>query len=103
LKNYQSNSVAKLNGCTLALDAIEKNDKYNQLFKLLLGHVFILEEGNNIHQYEVKDDQSLVVLSQNGNFLRQKYAIGGGSIGKFDGKRTGKFRNLEKLAEELRK
>jgi chromosome segregation protein len=102
LKNYQSNSATQLSGCRLALDAIEKNDKYNQLFKLLLGHVFVLEEGNNIHHFEVKDDQSLVVLSQNGNFLRQKYAIGGGSIGKFDGKRTGKFRNLEKLADEIR-
>jgi chromosome segregation protein len=102
LKNYQSNSATQLSGCTLALDAIEKNDKYNQLFKLLLGHVFILEEGNNIHHFEVKDEQSLVVLSQNGNFLRQKYAIGGGSIGKFDGKRTGKFRNLEKLADEIK-
>jgi chromosome segregation protein len=54
-----------------------------------------------LQDYHIGEEQSLVVLSQTGNFLRQKYAVGGGSIGAFDGKRTGKFRNLEKLAEEM--
>jgi len=102
LKNYSKKPSASLNGCTPALEVVEKNSKYENLFNLLLGHVYILENNHSINQFEISEDQSVVVLSQSGNFLRQKYSVGGGSIGLFDGKRTGKFRNLEKLAEEVK-
>ncbi len=102
LNNYDPKKLAALNGCTPALDVVEKNARYEKLFDLLLGHVQILNNNQDLKDFHVNGDQSLVVLSQSGNFLRQKYAIGGGSIGMFDGKRTGKFRNLEKLAEEVK-
>ncbi len=102
LRNYNNKSQVSLTGCMPALQVVEKNPRYENLFNLLLGHVYVLENERAINQFEINDDQSLVVLSQSGNFLRQKYVIGGGSIGLFDGKRTGKFRNLEKLAEEVK-
>ena len=102
LKHFESKSSTKLEGCTAATSVIEKNSKYEALFNLLLGHVQILDKDRSIQDYPFGDDQSVVIISQSGNFLRQKYAVGGGSIGHFDGKRTGKFRNLEKLAEELK-
>mgnify|MGYP000857670906 FL=1 len=102
LKSFSPVNAGSINGCTAALSAIEGDSKYDALFKMLLSHVYILDENNSFENFRINDQQSLVVLSKNGNFLRQKYAIGGGSIGKFDGKRTGKFRNLEKLAEEIK-
>jgi len=102
LENFKPVHPKVMEGCTPALDVIEKNSKYNQLFSFLLGHVQVLEQDRSLQDYSIHDDQSLVIISQSGNFLRQRYVVGGGSVGRFDGKRTGKFRNLEKLGEELK-
>lgn len=102
LQKFQKRSLPSMEGCTPALSAIESNSKYDALFHFLLGHVQILDKDRSLHDYPIDDDQTSVIISQGGNFLRQKYSIGGGSIGLFDGKRTGKFRNLEKLADELK-
>lgn len=102
LRNRNNSTPADLPGCTPALQVVEPNAKYEKLFGLLLGHVHILEEGASLPGYDFIEDQSIVILSKNGNFLKQKYSIGGGSVGMFEGKRTGKFRNLEKLAEEVK-
>ncbi len=102
LKSYAAGNTITINGCTSALTAVEGDSKYDALFKMLLSHVYILDDNNSFEKFRITDQQSVVVLSKNGNFHRQKYAIGGGSIGKFDGKRTGKFRNLENLAEEIK-
>lgn len=102
LQKFQKPSLQTLEGCTPALSVIESNAKYDALFQFLLGHVQILDKDRSLLDYPIADDQTSVIISQSGNFLRQKYTIGGGSIGLFDGKRTGKFRNLEKLAEELK-
>ena len=102
LEQYKVVPAAVIEGCTPALDVIEKNNKYNHLFRFLLGHVHILDQDRSLQDYSISDDQSLVIISGNGNFLRQRYVVGGGSVGRFDGKRTGKFRNLEKMGEELK-
>ncbi len=102
LQHYKTHSFPTLEGCTPAVKAIERNIKYDPLFNFLLGHVQVLDKDRSLQDYPFDGDQSVVIISQGGNFLRQKYAVGGGSVGLFDGKRTGKFRNLEKLAEELK-
>ena len=102
LKSYSQTNSAPINGCTKALDIIEKNNHYNDLFNFLLSHVYIANDQSTLENIDLASHHSAVVLSMSGNFLRQKYSIGGGSIGKFDGKRTGKFKNLEKLAEEIK-
>lgn len=101
LKDHETHSPQNIPGCVSALDAIEKNEQYAKLFNLLLGHVYIMDNDAALKDFHATD-KSVVVLSQNGNFLRQKYVIGGGSVGMFDGKRTGKFKNLEKLADEVK-
>jgi len=102
LKSYIQTNSAPINGCTKALDIIENNNHYNDLFTFLLSHVYIVNDQSTLENIDLAAHHSAVVLSMSGNFLRQKYSIGGGSIGKFDGKRTGKFKNLEKLAEEIK-
>lgn len=102
LKHFSAPTTPVQEGCIRATDAVERNTKYDPLYALLLGHVQILDKDRSLPDYPLSGDQSQVIISQKGHFLRQKYAVGGGSIGAFDGKRTGKFRNLEKLADELR-
>lgn len=103
LHQYQHNRNLHLpEGCITALSAIERQSRYDALYNFLLGHVLILDKDRSLQDYHPVEDQSLVILSQNGHFLRQKYTVGGGSVGMFEGKRTGKFRNLEKLAEEMK-
>ena len=102
LKNHENNQPSMMPGCISALEVVEKNDQYSRLLNFLLGHVYIMNEGQQLQDLNFDVDKSAVVLSQNGNFLKQKYVIGGGSVGLFDGKRTGKFKNLERLAEEVK-
>ena len=102
LKNHEISSPSDISGCISALDVIEKNDHFSRLFHFLLGHVYISTNDQQLHELNIDTDRSAVVLSHNGNFLKQKYVIGGGSVGLFDGKRTGKFKNLERLAEEVK-
>lgn len=102
LDNYEMKQPASLPGCVQALDVVDKNAQYAKLFNMLLGHVYIMENEASLQDFNGAQDKSVVVLSQSGKFLKQKYVIGGGSVGMFDGKRTGKFKNLEKLAEEVK-
>lgn len=100
LKNYAAPSQQNLPGCVAALSHVEKNSRFDALYRFLLGHVQILENTDSKFP-EIPAESTAVVLSRGGNFLRQRYTLGGGSVGAFDGKRTGKFRNLEKMADEL--
>lgn len=102
LKNLPPIASGSPEGCTTALSVVERNPKYDNLLQLLLGHVQILDKDRSLQDYPAPQDHTQVILSQSGNFLRQKYSLGGGSVGRFDGKRTGKFRNLEKMAEEIK-
>lgn len=102
LQSFAGKETAQMEGCTPALSVVEKNQKYDTLFRFLLGHVQVLDKDRSLQDYPLVEDQIAVIISQGGQYLRQKYSVGGGSIGLFDGKRTGKFRNLEKLAEELK-
>ncbi|MCE2845517.1 MAG: chromosome segregation protein SMC [Sphingobacteriales bacterium] len=102
LRKFSAPTIHALEGCVSALSVVEKDARYEPLFRFLLGHVQILDKDRSLQDFPEGSDQTTVVISQSGNYLRQKYTVGGGSIGLFDGKRTGKFRNLEKLAEELK-
>jgi len=102
LRKFSAPTIPALEGCVSALSVVEKDARYEPLFRFLLGHVQILDKDRSLQDFPEGSDQTTVVISQSGNYLRQKYTVGGGSIGLFDGKRTGKFRNLEKLAEELK-
>jgi chromosome segregation protein len=101
LANFHLPVYENINGCTGALDVIDVDARYKKLFELLLGHVYIMEDAGNVQSLDMNEKSSLVVLSKNGAFLKQKYNVGGGSIGLFDGKRTGKLKNLEKLQDQI--
>ncbi|MBX2923117.1 MAG: chromosome segregation protein SMC [Chitinophagaceae bacterium] len=79
-----------------AMSVIEVDNKYKKLAEYLLSNVFIAENENAlIHS------NGAVVLEKHGRYVKGKYALTGGSVGLFEGKKIGRAKNLEKLQEEI--
>ncbi len=79
-----------------AMDVIEVEDKYRKLAEYLLANVYIGE-----NEEALKNSNGAVVLEKTGKYVKGKYTLTGGSIGLFEGKKIGRAKNLEKLAEEI--
>ncbi len=83
-------------GTLPALEVIEIDSQYAHLAQHLLGNVFIAE-----NEDALKDSNGAVILEKSGKYVKGKYAISGGSVGMFEGKKIGRAKNLEKLVEEI--
>ncbi len=83
-------------GTIHALNVVEVEAKYQSLINYLLGQVVIAEDENNLPA-----DFEGVVLEKSGKFFKGKYALSGGSVGLFEGKKLGRAKNLERLHEEI--
>ncbi len=83
-------------GTITALSVVEVDDKYRHLANYLLGNVLIAEDEAALIQ-----DNSYVVLEKNGKYVKGIYSLTGGSIGLFEGKKIGRAKNLEKLAQKI--
>lgn len=79
-----------------AISVIEVDEPYRKLAENLLGNVFIAEEEAAIY-----NSNGHVILDKSGKFVKGKYAITGGSVGLFEGKKIGRAKNLEKLEVEI--
>lgn len=82
-------------GLTPALEVVEFDDKYKALAHQLLGGVSIAETSDAFESAEG------VVLEKSGRIVKGHFAISGGSIGAFEGKKIGRVKNLEKLTGEI--
>ncbi len=83
-------------GTLPALSVVEVDGKYSNLAKHLLGTVFIAE-----NEDALQNSNGAVVLEKTGKYVKGKYSLTGGSVGLFEGKKIGRAKNLEKLAEEI--
>ncbi len=83
-------------GTVAALEVIEIDSQYANLAQHLLGNVFIAE-----NEDALKDSNGAVILEKSGKYVKGKYAISGGSVGMFEGKKIGRAKNLQKLVEEI--
>ena len=79
-----------------ALIVIEIDEKYKHLAAYLLGNVFIAE-----NEEALQNSNGHVVLEKHGKYVKGKYSLTGGSVGLFEGKKIGRAKNLEKLAEKI--
>lgn len=79
-----------------AMDVIEVDEQYRKLAEYLLGNVYIAENDEAI-----ENSNGAVVLEKTGKYVKGKYTLTGGSVGLFEGKKIGRAKNLEKLAEEI--
>ncbi|UAY51006.1 chromosome segregation protein SMC [Ferruginibacter albus] len=89
-------STHQPDGTIPALNVIEIDEKYAQLANHLLGNVFIAE-----NEDALQNSNGAVVLEKTGKYVKGKYSLTGGSVGLFEGKKIGRAKNLEKLAEEI--
>ncbi len=83
-------------GTLPALSVVEVDARYSKLAEQLLGNVFIAE-----NEEALQDSNGAVVLEKTGKYVKGRYALTGGSVGLFEGKKIGRAKNLEKLAEEI--
>ena len=81
---------------TSAMDVVEIDEQYAELARHLLGNVFIAE-----NEDALRNSNGAVVLEKTGKYVKGKYSLTGGSVGLFEGKKIGRAKNLEKLAEEI--
>jgi chromosome segregation protein len=79
-----------------ALSVVEYDQKYKNLVNYLLGNVLIAE-----NEEALAHSNGHVVLEKHGKYVKGKYALTGGSVGLFEGKKIGRAKNLEKLVEEI--
>ena len=83
-------------GTISAMSVIEVDARYRKLAEYLLSNVFIAENENAL-----VNSNGAVVLEKHGKYVKGKYALTGGSVGLFEGKKIGRAKNLEKLYEEI--
>ena len=83
-------------GTIPALQVVEVDEKYSHLAKHLLGNVFIATDDEALN-----NSNGATVLEKTGKYVKGKYAVTGGSVGIFEGKKIGRAKNLEKLSEEI--
>lgn len=97
LTNQNNAEQAVPNGTIAALSVIEVDAAYLPLAKHLLGNVFI---ANGAEAAAIQLEKG-VVLDATGKLVLGKFTLTGGSVGLFEGKKIGRAKNLEKLAEEI--
>ena len=95
--HFSSQSTATpLSGAIAAMDIVEYDSKYTSLVSYLLGNVWIATGEEVLSQSEGQ-----VILEKSGKFVKGRFALTGGSVGLFEGKKIGRAKNLEKLMEEI--
>jgi len=85
-----------------ALDVITVDEKYKALCSLLLQHVYILKQEGEKELEQELPETGRVILQKNGRYAKHHLGLSGGSVGLFEGKRIGRAKNLEVLAQEIK-
>ncbi|MFZ9719156.1 MAG: chromosome segregation protein SMC, partial [Chitinophagaceae bacterium] len=93
--NNQTPALTAPVGTTHAMQVVDVEPRYQSLLQHLLGHVVITENEQHLPAFDG------VILEKSGKFFKGKYALGGGSVGLFEGKKLGRVKNLERLHEEI--
>ncbi len=79
-----------------ALQVVEVEGRYRKLAEHLLGNVYIAD-----NEEALNNSNGFVVIEKEGRYVKGKYSLTGGSVGLFEGKKIGRAKNLEKLAEQI--
>jgi chromosome segregation protein len=95
-KFQTSTSGAQPKDTIKAMDVIEVDAKYAALAQNLLGNVFIADNEDALN-----DNSEAIILEKTGKYVKGKYALTGGSVGLFEGKKIGRAKNLEKLVVDI--
>lgn len=99
LEKYPASEKLEIPGAVAAMDVVEVGEKYHQLAAYLLDRVYVVDQDHLIPE-DVPED--VIFITRQGDLQRRRYALGGGSVGLFQGKRLGRARNLQKLDVEIK-
>ena len=80
-----------------AISITEFDQKYKALAASLLYNVYIISE----NQDDLPNNEELTFITLNAKITKRPYAISGGSVGLFEGKRIGRAKNLVNLEKEI--
>lgn len=94
------NKISLPEGMIYALDIVETEDKYRKLVQHLLQKVFISEDAAHVDE-SIFSDPDCIVVEKSGRLYRNRFRLGGGHTGLFEGKKLGRAKNLEKLQKEI--
>lgn len=97
--DYAEN-ISLLSDTHQAIDLIETEPIYRNLFSFLLSNVLITDREDWVKPATA---DNVVLLSKSGRFIQRKYSVSGGSIGLFEGKKIGRKKNLEILELQITK
>ena len=88
----------EMEGVIPVLDLVESPEKYQALAEVLLSNAYIWQ-GEAFPDFEVPNGEAL--LQKDGSYISKKFALGGGSVGVFEGKKLGRAQNLALLGKEV--
>ena len=81
-----------------ASEVVTVDAPYRRLTDRLLHGVYV-SAGDELPD---APEEGVTVLSQAGRYIRRAYAVSGGSVGLFEGKKIGRKKNLELLDKDIR-
>lgn len=105
LDNYDANGTSiavDLEGAIPALNVVEVDKHYQPLCDHLLRNVYLIDDNNEHALNNASLPAGVVVIGKSGKFNKSKYAMAGGSVGLFEGKRIGRAKNLEALLKVIK-
>ncbi|MDB5132940.1 MAG: smc 3 [Mucilaginibacter sp.] len=105
LKNYEAHkhsTGSELKGAIPALNVVEVEKQYQPLCDQLLKNVYLVDDGNEQALNDAELPDGIVLIGKSGKFNKSKYAMAGGSVGLFEGKRIGRAKNLDNLLKVIR-
>jgi len=105
LNGYESQApVVNVNieGAIPALIVVEVDKHYQPLCDHLLKNVYLVDDNNGQALNNVDIPAGVVLIGKSGKFNKSKYAMAGGSVGLFEGKRIGRAKNLDNLLKVVK-
>jgi chromosome segregation protein len=98
IPNSRGRTKDQNNDLIKATEVVHVAEKYKTLINNLLDGVCLTS--NDVNQSQTTQGE-LTIISTSGTFLKHGFTVSGGSVGLFEGKKTGRKQNLEKLANFL--
>ncbi|BAU53653.1 chromosome segregation protein SMC [Mucilaginibacter gotjawali] len=85
-----------------ALNVIEVDKHYQPLCDHLLKNVYLIDDHNEQALNNAELQPGVVLIGKSGKFNKSRYAMAGGSVGLFEGKRIGRAKNLDALLKVIK-
>jgi len=85
-----------------ALNVVEVDKHYQPLCDHLLRSVYLIDDHNEHALNNAELPAGVVLIGKSGKFNKSRYAMAGGSVGLFEGKRIGRAKNLDALLKVIK-